>query len=133
MDLESCQEQERISDFLLISFFAIRIGMFVEVIGSHLATGLSWFFCCAQNFLAITDIVVDDDHYMKVSGGIVVIGRSRYSVWTLLLSCVLSFSFSMLQVNPYFHLFAFSRSVLVLVVIVLLYADFLGYLPRHRL
>jgi hypothetical protein len=83
MDLESGQEQARISDFLLISFFAIRIGMFVEVIGSHLATGLSWFFCCAQNFLAITDIVGDDDHYMKVSGGIVVIGRSRYSVRTL--------------------------------------------------
>ena len=62
MDLEAGQEQTRLSDFLLISFIAIQIGIFVEVISSHLATGLSWFFCCAQNFLAITDIVGDDDH-----------------------------------------------------------------------
>jgi hypothetical protein len=65
----------------------------------------------------MTDIVGDNDHYMKMPG-IVFIGRSRYSVRTLSSSCVLSFVLSMLQVNPNFRLFAFSRSVLVLVVII---------------
>jgi len=41
MDLEAGQEQTRLSDFLLISFIAIQIGMCVKVISSHLATGLS--------------------------------------------------------------------------------------------
>ncbi len=60
--------------------------------------------------MAITDNVGDNDHYMKMPG-IVFIGRSRYSVRTLSSSCVLSFALSMLRVNPYFRLFAFSRSV----------------------